>query len=84
ESSVYEIELPNDLRQRRVHPRFHISKLRPHVPNDDAKFPGREAMSFYDFGQPDELEREVEEIVAHEWDDDEILFLVRWTFGDSS
>ncbi|EIN05666.1 ribonuclease H-like protein, partial [Punctularia strigosozonata HHB-11173 SS5] len=33
ESSVYEIELPTDLRQRRVHPRFHISKLRPHVPN---------------------------------------------------
>ncbi|EIN03334.1 hypothetical protein PUNSTDRAFT_27305, partial [Punctularia strigosozonata HHB-11173 SS5] len=84
DASVYLIDLPADLKARRVHPRFHITKLRPHVPNDDALFPGREPANFYDFGQAEDLEYEVEEIVTHEWHGNEALFLVRWTLGDSS
>ncbi|EIN04459.1 hypothetical protein PUNSTDRAFT_26806, partial [Punctularia strigosozonata HHB-11173 SS5] len=84
DASVYLIDLPADLKVRCVHPRFHISKLRLHMPNNDNLFPGREPANFYDFGQAEDLESEVEEILTHEWNGDEVLFLVRWSFGDSS
>jgi hypothetical protein len=37
-SSNYELALPAHLK---IHPRFHASKLRPHFPNDDDRFPSR-------------------------------------------
>lgn len=35
ETSNYTLDLPEDLRQRRMHPVFHVSRLRRHEPNDD-------------------------------------------------
>ncbi|OAX34377.1 hypothetical protein K503DRAFT_698858, partial [Rhizopogon vinicolor AM-OR11-026] len=35
------LDLPSDLKQRGLHPAFHAHLLRPHVPNDDRRFPGR-------------------------------------------
>ncbi|GAA5921457.1 hypothetical protein JCM5296_003373, partial [Sporobolomyces johnsonii] len=37
-SSTYAFDLPPHLR---LHHRFHASKLRPHFPNDDTRFPSR-------------------------------------------
>ncbi|GAA5984568.1 hypothetical protein JCM11641_006552 [Rhodosporidiobolus odoratus] len=37
-SSNYTLQLPPHLR---IHNKFHASKLRPHLPNDDARFPHR-------------------------------------------
>lgn len=37
--STYKIKLPPELVAWRIHPWFHVSKLRPYIPNDDAKFP---------------------------------------------
>ncbi|QRW23678.1 Pol polyprotein/retrotransposon [Rhizoctonia solani] len=39
--TTYELELPNDLKDRGIHPVFHASLLRIHVPNDDNRFPAR-------------------------------------------
>jgi hypothetical protein len=38
DSSNYELDLPPHFR---IHRRFHASKLRPHFPNDDLRFPSR-------------------------------------------
>ena len=84
ETSNYTLELPEELRVRRIHPNFHASLLRRHEPNDDALFPGREARSFYDFGLDDQQEWLVDEIMGHRWNGRQIEFLVRWTLGDST
>jgi hypothetical protein len=40
DSSNYELELLEKLKARCIHPRFHVSLLRPFEPNDDTLFPG--------------------------------------------
>lgn len=84
ETSTYRIDLPEVLRRRRVHPTFHASLLRRHEPNDDARFPNRDAQSFYDFGEDEEKEFLVDEIVGHRWDGPKIEFLIRWAQGDAT
>ena len=55
----------------------------PFVPNDEVQFPKQEAKSFYDFGNNDEQEWLVDEIIAHKWEGDQNLELqVHWTLGD--
>ena len=68
---------------RWVHPTFHVSLLRAHVPNDDTRFPRHDMKAYYDFGAADEPEWFVDEILAHRWVDSTDLELqVRWTLGD--
>jgi hypothetical protein len=78
------LELPAQLRSRRIHDRFHRSKLRAHHPNDDALFPHREAHPFYDLGTPDDQEWLVDEIIAHKWDANKLSFQIRWNLGDTT
>jgi hypothetical protein len=82
ETSDYDLELSPELVARRIHPRFHVSLLRAHEPNDDAIFPGRESKRFYDFGMPDDDEWLVDEITGHRFIGKSIEFNVRWTAGD--
>ena len=82
ESSNYELELSEELIAWRIHPKFHISLLRPFKPNDDVIFPSRESKRFYDFGMPDNDEWLVDEIVSHRFVGKSIEFNVRWTAGD--
>lgn len=82
DTSHYTLDLPEELRKRRVHPSFHSSLLKPHNANDDELFPAREAKKFYDFGMPDDLEWQVDEIVGHRWQGHAIEFLVHWTVGE--
>lgn len=81
-SSTYKLELPTELRNRRIHPRFHVSRLRKHVANDDDRFPRREVRTFYDFGDDSEAEWLVDEIVDHEWKGNSLRFRVKWDQGD--
>jgi hypothetical protein len=82
-TSNYELELPAELRNRRIHPRFHASLLREHQPNDNDIFPSREVGRFYDFGMPDDQEWFVDSILDHSWvGPRSVRFRVQWTAGD--
>ena len=82
-TSTVTLELPPELTARRVHPTFHVSLLRAHIPNDDARFLRWDTKAYYDFGGADEPEWFVDEILAHRWVDSTGLELqVRWTLGD--
>ena len=49
---------------------FHASLLKPHIPNDDDRFPLRDVQSYHDIGYGNEAEQEVDEILAHQgWPD---------------
>ena len=84
EVSRYTLDLPTELKKRRIHPTFHENKLRPYVKNDETIFPRREAQAFYDFGEDDEQEWLVDEILTHQWKGNKLEFLVRWNLGDTT
>ncbi|EPQ50179.1 hypothetical protein GLOTRDRAFT_17432, partial [Gloeophyllum trabeum ATCC 11539] len=84
ETSTYTLKLPPELTRRRIHPTFHASMLRPHEGNDDLLFPHREALTTYDFGEPNDVEWLVEEILAHRWVGNNLQFLVRWHIGEAT
>jgi hypothetical protein len=77
-TSNYELDLPPHFK---IHRRFHASKLRPHLPNDDLRFPSR-ALS----NPPPELDAQdgnaaeylVEKIVDHKLVGKARSFRVRW------
>ena len=77
------LAIPLTLTARQVHPTFHVSLLRAHVPNDDVRFPHCDMKAYYDFGAADKPEWFVDEILAHRWVDSMDLELqVRWTLGN--
>jgi hypothetical protein len=77
------LELPPELTKRRITPTFHSSLIRPHVANNDELFPRRDVHAHYDFGENDEPEWFVDEIIAHQWKGNNDLELqVKWTLGD--
>ncbi len=49
ETSNYILKLPPQLERCGTHPRFHMSRLALHEPNNSMTFPGREVNIFYDF-----------------------------------
>ena len=82
-ASTVTLELLPELIARWVHPTFHASLLRAHIPNDDARFPCHDTKAYYDFGAADKPEWFVNEILAHHWVDSMGLELqVCWTLGD--
>jgi hypothetical protein len=82
ESSTVLLDLPEDLRNRRLHPRFHTNLIRPHFPNDSELFPNRQIGQFYDLGKEPDAEYRVERITAHRWSGKQIEFYVQWELGD--
>ena len=82
-TSNYRLELPNEMILRRIDNNFHSSRLRKYVPNNDEKFPLWDARYFYDYGEPEDTEWFVDEI-ASQWKGKAILFLVRWSTGEST
>lgn len=82
--SVYSLDLPEELKKRRVHNKFHISLLRPYVESDAVLFPDRTKPEPYDFGAPDSAEEMVEAIVDHEWHRGKLWFNVLWSGGDQT
>ena len=57
------LELLPELMARRVHPTFHASLLRAHVPNDNTRFPRHDTKVYYNFGATDKPEWFVDEIL---------------------
>ena len=84
ESDTYTLDLPDQLKARRVHPTFHVGLLRAHEPNDDTMFPRKDAQAFYDVSNDDETEWVVDELLAHRWKGTQVEFLVRWNLGDTT
>jgi transposase InsO family protein len=83
DSSNVTLDLPEDLKKRKVHPTFHASLIRAHIPNDDERFPKRDTQVLYDLGENDETEWYVDEIIGHHWKPNgEVEFRVQWTLGD--
>ena len=82
-TDTYTLDLPEEMRKRRIHPTFHIGLLCQHEENNDALFPRRDTQAFYDVGQTDEEEWIVDEVIAHRWAKNRLEFLVKWNLGDS-
>src|SRR6266481_5927635 len=82
-TSTVTLELPPELVTRRIHPMFHISLIRAHVPNDDGRFPRHDTKLCYDFGSTDKPKWFIDEILAHRWvSQNRLEFQVHWTLGD--
>jgi hypothetical protein len=81
-TSNYTLTLPPELVNRRIHPKFHISRLRPHIRNDDERFPNREVHTYYDFGENPETEWYVDSIIGHQWTRNKLSLHVKWRLGD--
>lgn len=84
DTSTYTIALSEDLKKRRIHPTFHVSRLRRHEPNDDSLFPNRETRVYYDLGTPSDADWLVDAIVAHKGKGKSLKFHVKWTLGDDT
>ena len=82
--SRYTLDLPPELKARRIHPTFHVSRLRPFLRNDDKAFPKREVRTYYNFGDAEDDEWLVDDIIAHRWEGNTISFLVQWNLGDTT
>ena len=81
EGATYQLELSDELTKRGVNRAFHASLLRPHVPNDDQRFPGRLPIQIPGFGEkPDEWI--VDSIVSHHGKGQGSEFLIQWKAGD--
>jgi hypothetical protein len=83
-TSTCTLELPEELKHRRIHLTFHASLLRPHHPNNYTLFPGQEATHYYNFGEELKQEWVVDEIVNHQWDGSHLCLQVQWSTGDTT
>jgi len=84
EDSRYTLELPNELKAQRIHPLFHVSCLCPFKKNDDKIFSKCEVYTYYDFGNAEDEEWLVDNILAHHWEGNRVSFLVQWNLGDTT
>ena len=84
ETSNYTLKLLLELEIWNIHLTFHISLLKPHIPNNDNWFPSHDVQVYYDFRYGNEAEQEVDEILAHQWDGWALCLLVKWSSGDST
>jgi len=83
EGATYRLGLSDELTKRGVNPTFHASLLRPHVPNDDRRFPGRMPIQIPGFGEsPGEWI--VDGIVTHHGKGRRSEFQILWKAGDKS
>ncbi|KAF8752463.1 hypothetical protein RHS01_07674 [Rhizoctonia solani] len=64
EGATYHVELPDDLKRRGIKPIFHASLLKPHVPYEDRRFPGRNYKQIASL-EADDDEWAVERIGGH-------------------
>jgi hypothetical protein len=77
----YQLILSDKLKARGIHDVFHASLLRPHVPNDDRRFPGRQFHQLPGFGEKPR-EWSVDRIISHCGRGKSAEFEVQWSTGD--
>jgi hypothetical protein len=56
---------------------FHASLVKPHILNDDERFPHQDVLKHYDFSQEAKEEWYVNELLAHCWNGSALEFQVR-------
>ncbi|KAG2748592.1 hypothetical protein P692DRAFT_201654812, partial [Suillus brevipes Sb2] len=78
----YRLDLPERLKRRGVHPVFHSSYLRIHVPNDDRRFPGRLETQVAEFEDQVEREWAVDRVLSHKGTRGDADFEILWKSGD--
>ncbi|KAF7327740.1 CCHC-type domain-containing protein [Mycena kentingensis (nom. inval.)] len=71
------------LKRRGIHPAFHSSLLRIHIPNDDRRFPGRQVAQVTGIGEGSD-EWAVRKIIAHSGKGSDAKFEVEWMNGDTA
>ena len=81
EGATYQLGLSDELIKRGVNKSFHASLLRPHVPNDDRRFPGRLPIQIPGFGEKPK-EWIVDRITTHHGKGMGSEFQILWKAGD--
>ncbi|KAF8761933.1 hypothetical protein RHS01_00159 [Rhizoctonia solani] len=81
EGATYHVELPDDLKRRGIKPIFHASLLKPHVPYEDRRFPGRNYKQIASL-EADDDEWAVERIGGHRGKGNNAMFEIVWQSGD--
>ena len=71
------LELPQKFKDRRINPTFHTNLVWPYIKNDDILCPKRDTKVYYDFGNDEDQEWLVEEILAHKWTDNDLELQVK-------
>ncbi|KAI0078734.1 hypothetical protein K474DRAFT_1563574, partial [Panus rudis PR-1116 ss-1] len=79
--ATYKLQLSPELTTRGIHDAFHASLLRPHVANDDRRFPGRQLHQIPGFGD-NPTEWAVDRIISHSGKGVNAEFEVQWSNGD--
>lgn len=80
----FELDLPSNMKQRGIHNVFHSSLLRPHIPNDDRRFPGRLENQLGISLDGETNEWAVDKITNHYGRRTKSLFEILWKSGDKS
>jgi hypothetical protein len=80
----YTLDLPQELKAQKIHPLFHATKLHPYNKNNNSVFPKREVRAYYDFGDAEDIEWLVDDIITHQWKGNQVSFLVQWNLGDTT
>jgi len=79
--ATYQLDLSEELLKRGINRSFHASLLKPHIPNDERRFPGRLPSQIPGFGEKPE-EWIVEAIVSHHGKGIKSEFEIQWKAGD--
>ena len=82
ESLNVTLELPQECKDRKINPTFHTNLVWPYIRNNDVLFPKRDTKVFYDFGNDEDQEWLVEEILAHKWSNNNLKLQVKWRLWD--
>ena len=81
-SSNVTLEPPQEFKNRKINPTFHMNLVRPYIKNSDILFPKRDTKVFYDFGNDEDQEWLIEEILAHKWTNNNLELQVKWMLGE--
>ena len=71
-----------ELKDRRISPTFHTDLVQPYVENNNVLFPKQESKTYYDFGNNNEQEWFIKEILAHKWTNNDLKLRVKWMLED--
>ncbi|EGN94767.1 hypothetical protein SERLA73DRAFT_62057, partial [Serpula lacrymans var. lacrymans S7.3] len=80
-NNSFRVNLPSVMKQRGVHPVFHSSLMRIHIPNDDRLFPGRLESQIGE-DQSADNEWAINKIIGHKGVAKDAVFEVQWGAGD--
>ena len=76
------LELPQEIKDRKINLTFHTNLVQPYIKNNDILFPKRDTKVFYDFGNDEDQEWLIEEMLAHKWTNNNLELQVKWMLGD--